>query len=90
MLTLLVRTFRLRKNNMKINLGKLVNDNYKQNEIITILAEGLTEVTKGLASSIASQNWGTVGATSTQLANLAVIAKSLDETVNGQKEKTVL
>lgn len=75
---------------MSIDIGELVNSNYTQNEVIEIITTNLTTVANALLSAMSTNNWGAVGAATTQLTNTVSIAKGLNQKVNGKKEGVVV
>lgn len=74
----------------KIDLGELVNKNYSRDEVIEWLATTLGELTVSLASATNKGDLGTVGICAAQVSQCALVAKALNQKVNGKKEAVVL
>ena len=74
----------------KINIGKLVNENYSTDEVIEWLAGILTEVAGELSKAVEQENLGSVGVCLAMLSQCTSVAKALNEKVNGKKPTTVL
>lgn len=74
----------------KINIGKLVNDNYSQDDVIGYVADSLARIVALLADTKTSEQMINVGIATAQLSNISAIVKTLDEKVNGKKPKTIL
>lgn len=75
---------------MKINYGKLVIDNYSTEEIIHYCRENLKIVRQMAEEGIDSQNAYNIGVALAGMVNLEVVLASLDEKLNGKKERTVV
>ena len=74
----------------KINVGELINDRYSQDEVIEWLAFNLGTVVNTMTEGLKTESLAAYGACVAQLGEIALVAKSLHEKVNGKKSGTVL
>lgn len=80
----------LRKEVMKVNIGETFVKQYSQDELLGWLADSLTALDDALVQALGSNNLGVIGVCVARLNECALVAKALDEQVNGKKEKVVL
>lgn len=74
----------------KIDIGKLVNNNYSRDEVIEWLSSTLGEITFNMAKAVDEEHLGTIGMNVSYLSQCALVAKALNEKVNGKKPGTVI
>lgn len=75
---------------VKIDLGQLVVDSYRQDEVISWLSLKSNKIVKSIDDAILANSMGEVGVVRADLEILSNTLRALNENINGKKTAVVV